>query len=59
MKTETMALLTILSFLGASFFMGCLYGSVKEDTILINKLCSKQQYDFCEIKQIQYKFKEK
>jgi len=47
--------LLVLLFIGVLAFS--LHHSSKDD--VINELCQKQQYDFCEVKETIYKFKEK
>lgn len=32
-----------------SFFIGCAVGEHQERKLLANKLCSEQQYDFCQV----------
>ena len=49
-------------WLGIAIILGCLWSfvfgySIKEE-ILTQQLCSKQQYDFCEVKETIYKIKE-
>lgn len=50
---ETFVVITIITI---AIVIGYLGGISTERKILINKLCNKQQYDFCIIKE--YKLKE-
>lgn len=57
-KNDLAAAVFIIFITVTAFMLGLIFGDVYGIEFVTQQLCSKQQYDFCEVKEVTYKIKE-
>lgn len=58
MSKDLAAAVFIIFITFTAFVLGLIFGNASGIEFVTQQLCSKQQYDFCEVEKISYKIKE-